>query len=67
MSVRVAMLHTVEVGGEGARLATVRDDDVNIWPAGLGQGPVISMSRDDWIRISREVKLAYMRAEGKAP
>lgn len=65
MSVRVSNMAIVdlELPGAGAILARVRDDDVYIWPAGLGQGPVIAMTRADWGRICREVMLAMARAD----
>ena len=63
MTVRISMAHTTMVAGRGAYLAMVRDDDIDIWPQGLGVGPMITMSRDDWSRIAREVMLALVRAE----
>lgn len=67
MSVTISSYQTVNMAGEGAYLAVVDEDNVHIWPAGPGQGPAITMSKLDWVRIQREVRLAYMRAEGKAP
>lgn len=64
MSVTVSAFHTVEVASAGAYLAAVDEHGLHIWPAGAGQGPSIRMTRDDWRRISREVALAFSRADG---
>lgn len=62
--ITVLFSQTVEIAGQGAYLAHVDENgDVVIYPQGRGQGPMIAMSKQDWARISREVMLAYMRAE----
>lgn len=63
MSVSVNVFHTVEVAGQGAYLAHVKNDQLYIYPEGSGRGPVIIMPRADWARISREVMLAFSRAD----
>lgn len=63
MSVSVSTLQTVDLSGAGAYLAKVDGDQVRIYPQGLGRGPAIFMSRDDWGRIAREVMLAMARAD----
>lgn len=65
MSVTISSYQTVEIAAQGAYLAHVDENgDVVIYPQGRGQGPMIAMSKQDWARISREVMLAYMRADG---
>ena len=63
MTVRISTVQTANVPGDGAILARVNDDDIHIWPQGVGIGPIITMSRDDWRRITREVALALSRAD----
>lgn len=62
MSFAVNSTHHVEVAKAGAILATYDGENIVIWPGGTGVGPVISMSREDWQRISREVAFALSRA-----
>ena len=60
------MTRQTEMPGEGQRLALVdKNGDLQVWPHGIGQGPVLIMSRDDWARLSKEVRLAYVAHEGK--
>ena len=63
MTVRVSTLQIANVPEAGAILARVRGDDIDIWPQGIGMGPIITMTRDDWSRIAREVMLALARAD----
>lgn len=69
MSARMNVTQTVELAGEGARLARVDEatGDLSIYPGGVGYGPVFTMSKLDWARIQREAMLAYIRAEGGWP
>lgn len=62
MSVMVSTFQTIELPGDGARLAEVSEDgEVTIYPEGMGRGPQITMSMADWERISREVMIASWR------
>lgn len=54
---------TVELGEDGARLASIRGDELTLWPAGIGRGPSMTMPKSAWSRIMHEVKMAYMRAD----
>jgi len=61
--VTVNLVETVEVGGEGARLASIRGDDLTLWPAGIGRGPSMTMPFSIWGRMIHEVRMAHMRAD----
>lgn len=63
MSVTILTHQTAKVAGEGARLAEIDHGRLWIWPAGIGNGPAISMDVADWPRISQEVRLAHMQAD----
>lgn len=66
MSVRVNVTQTSELQREGAYLANVVNGELHLYPQGLGEGPLIVMSKDDWTRIRREVMLAFARSEGRS-
>lgn len=65
MSMTISGVTTADLPAQGARLANVVGNDVYIYPKGVGQGPLIAMSRQDWARIAREVMLAFTRADKK--
>ena len=66
MTVSIVTNEVIELGGEGCKLAQISGDEVWIWPRGIGRGSAIVMSKKDWERITREVRLASMRASGQA-
>ena len=65
MSVTVSTVQTTEVGKAGLILARYDKDldALGIYPQGLGHGPAMYMSKADWARISREVMMAFSRAD----
>lgn len=52
-----------EMPEEGARLVQVEGERVMLWPAGIGKGPLIILSRKEWSRLSREVMVALATAD----
>lgn len=61
--VTVSSTQTVEAPGEGARMAKVVNGTLYIWPAGVGVGPMIGMTKETWARLQKEVRLAYMDSD----
>lgn len=61
MSVSIQSWQHAQVPDEGKRMAEVEGDTLCIWPGGMGSGPLITMTRADWARINREVRMAYLR------
>lgn len=62
----ISMTRHFEVPDKGVRLVLIdQNGDLQVWPHGIGEGPVLIMSRDDWARLSNEVRLAYIAHEGK--
>lgn len=66
MTVSIVSCETIELEGEGCKLAQVKGDEIWIWPRGIGRGSSIVMSKKDWERITREVRLAHRRADGRS-
>lgn len=61
MSCTVSTVQIVdEIPGHGRYMAVAADGMVTLWPAGVGEGPSITMSVGHWHRQKREADLAIM-------
>ena len=66
MSVTMSNFQTVQIPGEGIRMAHVDSrGNICIYPQGLGVGPQMVVSPDDWRRICKEVRLAQVAANNR--
>lgn len=59
MSVRIGMVHTVTVPRDvPVAIATNGGTEVSVWPGGLGFGPSMQMSVEDWRQLRDGVDAA---------
>ena len=63
MTVRVHATQTVKVP-TGTPLCVINDDDIVVWPGGVGVGLAIFIGMADWPQIRDSVDSAILRAKG---
>jgi hypothetical protein len=65
MTCRVNAVQTVAVP-VGVPLTTVAaDGDITIWPQGVGTGPTLTMTQEDWRRVKNSVDAALQASRNQ--
>lgn len=57
---QITLVEEHELGREGRRLVKVVNGDYWLWPQGVGIGPCIVFTPEEWRRMQDEARLASM-------